>query len=263
MTKSNRAAPGELAHHAPEQRTLKRHRRCNQLRGVDFADELLPWNARRTHQLCGKVRSARIDPLAHPASDLGFVGKNIHDARVETRFEQWKQLGAHAVTRDADVLIGFVFDKRDVSFSQPRAEIATPAAKQRPDDPAVARVHSGKAPGSGAAGHPQQDRFGLIVARVAERDDVRVEVRPRALEPFVPRRTGRVFDRPSIAARTDANVLAAGDDRPIERGRERRGEALVIAGGFSKLMVEMDQAHEAHFSGGVEVAEDVRQRHRI
>ena len=51
----------------------------------------------------------------------------------------------------------------------------------------------------GAAQQPQQKRFGLIVARVAERDHVRVEVQARALEEAMPARVRRILD--AIAAR--------------------------------------------------------------
>jgi hypothetical protein len=124
-------------------------------------------------------------------------------------------------------------------------------------------VHRGKAAGTGAAGHPQQDRFGLIVARMAERHDVRVETRAGALETCVSGRTGCILDRPSLLPRTRADVLAAGHNRPVERRGKRDGEPLVIGRGRPKLMVEVHQADEAQLAGRVEAAENVRQGHRI
>jgi hypothetical protein len=41
MAKRNRAVAGELAHHAPEQGTLKRRRRGGQPGDVDLADRFL------------------------------------------------------------------------------------------------------------------------------------------------------------------------------------------------------------------------------
>ena len=49
-------------------------------------------------------------------------------------------------------------------------------AEQRPDDVALARIHRGEPARAGAAHQPQQKRLGLIVARVAERDDVGAEM---------------------------------------------------------------------------------------
>ena len=64
---------------------------------------------------------------------------------------------------------------------------------------------------------PQQEGFGLIVARVAERDDVGGEVRAGALEKGVARRMRRVLERSALARARAADVFTLGEKRPAER----------------------------------------------
>ena len=92
---------------------------------------------------------------------------------------------------------------------------------------AVARVHRGEAARPGAAHETQQERLGLIVARVAERHDVGAEVRARALEERVARGSRRVLERARARAGARGDVLAIDEKRPVERCRQVAAEALV------------------------------------
>ena len=68
----------------------------------------------------------------------------------------------------------------------------------------------------GAAHQPEQKRLGLIVARVAERDDVRVALAARMFEELVSSAPCGVFDRSSFALRPGRHVPASGDERNRE-----------------------------------------------
>ena len=121
--------------------------------------------------------------------------------------------------------VGFVLDERLRPLREPGAQLLPAAAEQRPDDGAVARMHAGETARAGAARQPQQDRLRLIVAGVAERDDVGAGGDARPLEERVARRRAPRprLDRRSRAARA-AHVLAIDEKGQAERRREPGGE---------------------------------------
>ena len=91
--------------------------------------------------LCEQV-SARADQLVgsglHPLPDVprerGFVRQNVDNPRIEASFEKPHELRPDAVSGDADVAVGFVFDKRHLPRVEIRAQLTAAAGEERPDD---------------------------------------------------------------------------------------------------------------------------------
>ena len=83
-----------------------------------------------------------------------------------------------------------------------RARSRAPAVEQRTDDRAATRMHRREAARARAAQQTEQERLGLIVARVAERDDVGAESGTRARSKNAWRAVARrVLDRAALAPR--------------------------------------------------------------
>ena len=125
-------------------------------------------------------------------------------------------------------------------------------------------MHRRQASGAGAPQQPQQKRLRLIVARVADGDAVGVEVRARAIEKLVTRRMRRVLDGAPLAGGAEAHVLALDQNRP---GRSLRPATRQNCSSRSacgaKLMIEVREPGDRQFAGRLELAQQVRERHRI
>jgi hypothetical protein len=76
----------------------------------------------------------------------------------------------------------------------------------------VSRVHRSQSSRASPANEPQQEGFGLIVARVAERHDVSTQLLPGALEKLVSRPPGGILERPALSPCPRAHVLAIGSE---------------------------------------------------
>ncbi len=109
------------------------------------------------------------------------------------------------------------------------------------------RVHAGEPPGAGAPEEPQEERFGLIVTGVAQRDDMRAELGTRPLEKLVARVVRDGFDGPALAARPVAHIFSTHNPgQPEGRGDPGR-ELLVDVGALAKPMVEVRRACDGQF----------------
>ncbi len=124
-------------------------------------------------------------------------------------------------------------------------------------------MHGCQAAGTRAAQQPKQKRFGLIVARVTERDRVRVEVQARALEEGMPRAMRCILDGPPLASGEISYVVPVDEQWLIEGRRHLCAEPLIARSGRPQLMVEMREADEANLAGQVELAQQVRERDRV
>jgi hypothetical protein len=206
---------------------------------------------------------------AHVSRDVGLVGEDIDNRRVESIAEQRNQLGANAVSRDRDVGVRLVIDvvggtiALRPAIGQPRAQLVPAAREQRPDDAIVARMHCGEAARPGAADQAEQERFRLVVARVPERDDVGVEAEARAFEERIARRVRRVFDRATLGACARRDVLAIGEHRDVEGRGHRDGELLVPVRRGAELMIEVGDARETKLAARVQLAQQRSERDRV
>ena len=165
-----------------------------------------------------------------------------------------------------DVGVGFVLDERErrarpsQARSSPRRQSSS-GRTMRPLRGCIAARPRGPAPRS----RPQQQGFGLVVARVAER-------RRRRRRECCRARSKNAW-RAVRAASSMRSLLARARARPRPRGRrtrhaERRGELahelLVAVRRGAQLVIEMDERRRARASPArVEPAEHVRERRRI
>jgi hypothetical protein len=112
-----------------------------------------------------------------------------------------REFSPHAVARDAHVLVGLVLDEGPSEVAQPLHEVRPATCKNRTNDVTVTRIHPSEPAGAGAARQAEQERFGLIVARMAERHDIRAGECARSLEKRIAGGASGVFDGASFAAR--------------------------------------------------------------
>jgi hypothetical protein len=113
---------------------------------------------------------------------------------------------------------------------------------------------------AGAAQQAQQKGLGLIVTRVAERDDRRVGLDSRALEEFVPGVARGILNRSTFTTRQIRNVSSIGHQRPAERQGEFGAEPLIAIGIGAQLMVEMGERRNAQIAGAIERHHEMRER---
>ena len=136
---------------------------------------------------------------------------------------------------------GLVLDERDAAARPDTPQLDRGDSQHRADDRAVARVHGRQTARAGAAQQPEQKRFGLIVARVAERHEVCVgSARARSKNPWRAVRAG-VLDRPPLARARARYVLAVGEQTAGRARRARRRKLLVASAPHAELMVEVRQ----------------------
>ncbi len=194
-------------------------------------------------------------------SELGLIGEDVNDVRVEALLEQRKQLCSDAVARDADVRVRLVFDVRDSALVEVRGEIGAAAREQRTDDVAISRVHGRQAFRAGASQQPQQKRFGLVVARVTHGDAIRAEVRQRAAEKFVARGAGRVFNRSPVFFRTSTDVFSLDENRSLASRRKLNAECLVTGRFIPQLMIEVREPRDDELPCRADFAQQMHERH--
>jgi hypothetical protein len=193
--------------------------------------------------------------------ELGLIGENVHDVRVETLLEQWKQLCPDAITRDADVAIRLVLDVCDSTAVEVRSEVGAAAREQRTDDVTVSRVHGRQAFRSGAPQQPQQKGFGLVVACVSDSDAICGEVRQRAAEKLVARGTGRVFNRSPVVVSAGADVFPLDENRNVASRRKLDAEGLVTGRFGPQLMIEVREPREDELPCRVDLAHKMHERY--
>ena len=114
-----------------------------------------------------------------------------------------------------------------------------------------------------AAQEAEQKRLGLIVARVAERDDVGFEAHPRPLEELVARRARGVFERTAPGPGTRRDVVAVRVKRPAKASRQSSAKGLLVVGRRTQLMIEMDDAGDPQLAALRELAQEESERDRI
>ncbi len=224
MLERDGAAGRSLGHRPPDDEAPHGRRLVGERRGVEPPDEAVA-PTRRARRLGGHG----VHPAPLVARQRRCVGEHVHDARVEPRLEQRHELGAHAVARDGDVAVRFVLDVRRAARVEIRAQRVAAAVEQRPDDRAAPRRHRREAARAGAAKEPQQERLGLIVARVPERDDVGAEpaTRARSKNAWRAARAAASIDRRSRRARaaTSSRSTSAGQPNDAASATATRSSA--------------------------------------
>jgi hypothetical protein len=120
-------------------------------------------------------------------------------------------------------------------------------------------VHRRQTLHAGAPREPQQERLGLVVARVAQRDRLGREMRSGAFEERVSRGAGSRFHGPPFQPGTSCNILTFDADRPAKRFGKPSTEPLVFVCRVSQLMVEMGETGDAQLPLRLKVAQDIRE----
>ena len=258
MGEGDRPAPGCLDHRPPDGQAGERHRRRAERVGLHSPRVTLAPARSRPQLVLGRSHPSPLVPRK-----VGFVSEDIHDRGVESLLEERKQLGAHAVPRNTQILIRLVVDERHMSRGEVFPERGAAAVEERPDQRAAPRMHRCQPAGACPSQQAEQKRFGLIVTRVAQGGHVRVEVHARSLEKSVPRASRRILDGPPLPSGEISYVLAIDEQRLLE-GRGHVGAEPLIAGrGRPQLMVEMRETDDAKLAGQVERAQQVRERDRV
>src|ERR671936_103132 len=90
--------------------------------------------------------------------------------------EARQQRVAHAIPEKSWIVVGWIFEPRQAGRRQRRHRIAMAAREQRTNETPAQRRDAGEAAHTGAFEHAHDQRFGLIIGGVAERD-------PRGAEP--------------------------------------------------------------------------------
>jgi hypothetical protein len=189
------------------------------------------------------------------------VGEHIHDRGIEPVHNQRQELRPQAIAQDGHIRVGLVVQIRDLPGFEVLAELVTAAVEDRPHNRAVARVDSGEAFRSGAADKAQQKRLRLIVACVAQGDNVRAEPDPRALEELVARLVAGHFNGSPPAPGARRNILTIHGKRHGQGSGDRCRELFVACSVRPELMVEVRDTHQAQFTGRCELAEEHGERH--
>jgi hypothetical protein len=127
----------------------------------------------------------------------------------------------------------------------------------------MARVHGREAARARSADEPKEKRLGLIVARVAERDDVGPKVRSRSRKEFVAGRARRVFNRSFFSGGARRDITAIREEGTFETRSQRGAESLVPPGGLAQLMIEMRNAGDRALARLVQFPRDLRERDGI
>src|SRR6185295_15638932 len=113
-----------------------------------------------------------------------------------------------------------------------------------PNQTVTARVHGPQASRACPPEEPQQERLSLIVARMAQRHDVGLELHPGPIQERVTRGPRGVFDRAVLLACKLADVRAIDDERSLQRFGQSDTKGLVAVRIGAQLVVEVRQTNE-------------------
>jgi hypothetical protein len=204
-----------------------------------------------------------LDELKDLPHKVGLIRQNVYDLGVEPVLEEGNQLGTNPVPGDRDIGVGLVVDVRHPGFGKKRPQLVPPARQEGANQHPVSRVHGRQTLQAGAPREPQEERLGLVVARVAQCDRMSCKKCPSAFEERVSRNAGRRFHGPPFEPGTNRDILPFDADRPANRFRKPFTEPLVFVGRASQLMIEMGETDDAKPPFGLKVAQDVRQRNGI
>ena len=124
-------------------------------------------------------------------------------------------------------------------------------------------MNTAQPPRPGATEQTQQERLGLIVARVPRRDDVGAELGRDPFEELVARPPAGILERRAEPGgqRPHVNQIRAKRYRPL--GRHRAAELFVLARCLAQAVIEVRDAGNRQLPRALELAEQPRQRDRI
>ena len=136
------------------------------------------------------------------AEQAGRAGQGLAHARAELALEGREHLAPHPHAQERGVLVVGVVPRRELLRGAGRSGVLPGEVEQRHAVATLSLGHPGERPGAGASGKTQQHRLGLVVAGVAEEDDVRAALLGQPVERRV---TRGPRSRLGTARRTDVD----------------------------------------------------------
>jgi hypothetical protein len=269
------SATSSTRHRAPDNKAPQDQRRGGQGGDVQFQGHPLPPGSRASGLAWVSSRPParravtsteeqllrlELQPPPRLPCEIRLIRQDVDNGGIEALLEKRQQLGPDAVTRYVHVSVRFVFDVPNPKSRKIGSQLVAAARQQRANEPAVARMHRGQTPRTGAAEQSQQERLGLVVTRMTKGEDISLETSPGAFKKRVTRRVGGVLERAPLAPSARGDVLAFHAQRPPERSGELGTESLVSIRRVTKLMVEMGQTDDAHLTSRVETPHHVSER---
>ena len=222
-----------------------------------------PYRRNDSRPFSVELVGGRFQPGPHFAGQLGFVGQDVDDRRVEPVREEGQKLRANPIPRNRDVIIRLVVDVCQVPLVEILPQLQPATVEDGTDNRAVPRIHCRQPARSRSADQPQQQCLGLVVARVAQRNDVGAKLPPDALEELVSLAPRGVLERPALEPRPRSNVPAIRGKGHVERTRDRSREVLVPFRIAAELMIEVRCPDQTHVASRVELAQDDREGDRV
>ncbi len=192
----------------------------------------------------------------------GCPGECLPHTRVEVGREVGQQLVPHAVAPMDELGVRRVLAERQPPLAQMREHVLARRLEQRPHDVAAAQAHPREAGRPGPAQQPQQQRLGLIVPRVGDRDrDGRLFLAHAAQErvALAPR---RLLEAAPVPLGAGAHVGGADPDRHAEAGAQRCAEGGVVGRAGAQPVVEV-RGHEPKAPRTGERREGIQERDRV
>src|SRR5581483_2948758 len=154
---------------------------------------------------------------------------------------------ADAVAQDFKLGVAAVFPKRDALARGPLSQRKFAFAQQRPHEGQAgihwrraAPLHSGKAVGTGTAQQAQQNKFGLIIGMMRERNHAYIAGASSPHQEFVAQLPRGHFQGQPMAPSVATDVRAVSDTRQAELSGGGFNEPFIgIRTAAPKLVVEM------------------------
>ena len=203
----------------------------------------------------GRLAGRGVHPLRRIAHELGLVGEDVHNGRVEARREQRQELGADAIARDRDVLVRLVLDEGNVPPGK-RGYARSSSRRQSSSGRTIAPLR-GCMPASPRKPAPRVRRSRNVSAwssRVwpSATTSACASIRARSRNSWRDARGWTFPDRAPLAGCACRDVAAIRDQRTAERRRHVRHKSLVGIRRGAELMVEVGEADEMEIAGGIE-----------
>ena len=248
------AARGGSVHHPPQHRSSQHRRQRGPSAQVEFT------RVRRRADVRGNPFAGQpAKPAPGLAREIGLVREDVSDGRIEPGLEERHEFGPDAVPRNGHVVVRLVVNEGDRQGSEIVPKLGAPAGQERTDKDAAAGMHPGESARSGTAHKAEQNGLRLVVAGVAERDEIRAEMPPGALEEIVAGGARRRLNRLPIRCGTGGDIGAIGEDRHAELRGEGGGVLLVTVGRRAELMVEVGEPGHAQLAARLEIEKQAGQ----
>jgi hypothetical protein len=146
---------------------------------------------------------------------------------------------ADAVPGVLEVIVRFVLDPPFAALREIVSKLRAREVKERSNHPTAPGINARESRQSGAAHQLQQERFRLVVLRMAHRNAVGSQGIGRTLQEVISDPAGRIFDRQASSACIPFDVGAFHEDPEIEAIGQLATEHLIAIRGWAESVIEM------------------------